>query len=121
MTRFFHLLTTVMMISCFSGMSWAYLGEHTHQLAKVRVQNSPSQIQMQEQTDSQGVVRHVKWTGPRRPSLRDTLGPCYAFYKSEMKTKARARGPAVIHMENDQCKIEVSGGMGHARGEATLK
>jgi hypothetical protein len=53
--------------------------------------------------------------------MKDTLGPCYDFYKSEMKTKARARGPAVIHMENAQCKIEVSGGMGRARGEAHLK
>lgn len=101
--------------------SWAYLGEQTSLLAKKRVQNSPSAVQTEEETDSKGIVRHIHWKGQKRPNMKDTLGPCYEFYKSEMKTKARARGPAVIHLENDQCRIEVSGGMGRARGEAHLK
>lgn len=87
----------------------------------MRVQNSPSVVQMDEVTDTHGVVRQLRWRGPTRPNFRETLGPCYEFYKSEMKHKARARGPGVITMENEKCRIKVGGGMGRIRGEAYLK
>lgn len=118
MTRVSLLFLTVIFVSL---TSFGYLGEQTSLRAQMRVQSSPSVVQMDEVTDTHGVVRQLRWRGPTRPDFRVALGPCYEFYKSEMKHKARARGPAAITMENEKCRIKVSGGMGRIRGEAHLK
>lgn len=122
MTRFFFLFITLFLLSLSLPLkSFGYLGEQTSFRAQMRVQSSPSVVQMDEVTDTHGVVRELRWRGPTRPNFRATLGPCYEFYKSEMKHKARARGPGVITMENEKCRIKVGGGMGRIRGEAYLK
>lgn len=118
MIRIFQLFIAVVLLPV---VCLGFLGEKTSLRSQRRVQNSPSLIQVDEATDTQGVVRHVKWSGPSHPQFDQTLGDCYQQLKSELQKKARARGPAVIQASNDKCSISMGGRLGQVHGEADLK
>jgi Protein of unknown function (DUF2844) len=118
MTRFFSLFVILLLMPL---ASLGYLGEHTSLRSQMRVQNSPSIVQMNEAIDTQGVVRQIRWSGPHHPSFEDELGICYQQLATKLKSKARARGPAVLKVSNDYCSLSIGGHLGHVYGEAHLK
>lgn len=87
----------------------------------MRVQDSPSVVQMDEMTDTQGIVRQVRWSGPYHPDFKSVLGDCYEKLNTELRYQARARGMSVLKVSNQNCFLQIGGSLGHVYGEAHTK
>ena len=99
---------------------YGYLNEHTSNKIKIKRASKYKEVAINEDIDTDGVVRKVSWKGPHHPELKNLLGPCFTYYKDYMNQNTRMRFRGSVTIDRDGYHITMGGHMRNVSGEASI-